>query len=195
MKFDMSFSHKLILASNSPRRQELLASLDLPYEVRIIPDIDESYPEDLEKEKIAEFISARKAEAYLPSLKADELLITADTIVLLEDKVFGKPKDEDEACQMLFELSDRNHNVITGVTLATNKKRKTFAVSTHVSFGKLHENEIKYYVSKYKPFDKAGGYGIQEWIGFVAVKHISGSYFNVMGLPVHRLYHELKKFE
>lgn len=194
MKFEMRFSHKLILGSNSPRRSELLAGLDMPYEVRTIAEIDETYPEDLENEKIPEFISAKKAEAYLPSLKLGELLITADTIVLLDDKVLGKPRNAAEASQMLFELSDRSHKVITGVTLANKRKKKTFGVSTHVRFGKLQENEIKYYVSKYKPFDKAGGYGIQEWIGYVAVKYISGCFYNVMGLPIHRLYTEIKKF-
>ncbi len=183
--------YKLILASNSPRRRELLAGLDLPFEVRVLQGIDESYPEGLSGEEIPQYISAQKARAYLPSLQPDEVLITADTIVYLDGRVYGKPADEDEACQMLRELSGRTHQVITGVSLATPLLLDSFSSVSHVTFGQLTDEEIQYYVRTYRPFDKAGAYGIQEWIGFVGVTGLEGSYFNVMGLPVQRLYRRL----
>lgn len=190
----MKFDYNIILASNSPRRKELLSGLDLEYEVKVLPDVDETYPESLEKEKVAEYISVKKAEAYSPYLKDKTLLITADTIVLLDGMIYGKPVDEDEARQMLRDLSGKTHRVITAVSLTTKDKQKTFSVFSEVRFAKLDDTEIDYYVSKYKPLDKAGAYGVQEWIGYVAVEYISGSYFNIMGLPVQRLYQELKKF-
>ncbi|WP_029905132.1 Maf-like protein [Prevotella sp. 10(H)] len=186
--------YNIILASNSPRRKELLSGLDVSYEIKTLPDIDESYPESLQGEEIAIYISKEKAEAYKDHLKENTLLITADTIVLLEGKVYGKPVDEDEAKQMLRDLSGKTHLVVTGVCITTSEKQQAFGVSSEVRFAKLEEDEIEYYVNKYKPLDKAGAYGVQEWIGYIAVEYISGSYFNIMGLPIQRLYQELKKF-
>lgn len=190
---DLSKYH-IILASNSPRRKELLSGLGLTYEIKILPDIDESFPDNLTGEDIAKYIAKEKANAYESALKEDTLLITADTIVLLEGKVYGKPKDGQEAKQMLRSLSGKTHKVITGVCITTKEQQHTFSVSSDVRFARLEEDEISFYVDKYKPFDKAGAYGIQEWIGYIAVEYISGSYFNIMGLPVQRLYQELKKF-
>lgn len=184
----------IILASNSPRRKELLSGLDFEYTIKTLPDIDESYPDYLKGEEIALYISKAKADAYKEYLKDNTLLITADTIVLMDDKVYGKPEDPDEAKQMLRELSGNTHIVATGVCITTKVKQCSFTVSSEVRFASLEESEIGYYVDKYKPLDKAGAYGIQEWIGYVAVEYISGSYFNIMGLPVQRLYQELKKF-
>ncbi|MDR3059489.1 MAG: Maf-like protein [Prevotella sp.] len=186
--------YKVILASNSPRRKELLSGLGIPYQIKTLPDIDESYPDYLQGKDIATYIAKEKADAYLDKLTDDTLLITADTIVLLEGKVYGKPVDETEARQMLHDLSGRTHQVLTGVCITTKQKQKIFAVSSEVRFAKLETDEIEYYVSKYKPLDKAGAYGVQEWIGYIAVENISGSYFNIMGLPIQRLYRELKKF-
>ena len=183
---------KIVLASNSPRRKELLAGLEMPFEVRILEGIDESYPDTLQGEEIPIYISTQKAKAYLPTLADDELLITADTVVMLEGRVLGKPHDRDEAIQMLSELSGRTHEVITGVTLATREHLKSFASVSKVTFAQLRHEDILHYVDHYRPFDKAGAYGIQEWIGFVGVTRIEGSYFNVMGLPIQRLYEELR---
>ncbi len=186
--------YRLVLASGSPRRKELLAGLGYEFEVRLLNGIDESHPEGLSGEEIAKHISRGKAEAYKTTIAEDELVITADTIVYLEGKVLGKPKDETEARGMLRDLSGKKHQVITGVTLLTKEKMHTFASVSDVTFANLSDEEISYYVDKYKPTDKAGAYGIQEWIGFIGVERIEGSYFNVMGLPVQRLYTELKKF-
>lgn len=186
--------YNIILASNSPRRKELLSGLGFDYEVKTLPDIDESYPDHLHGEDIAIYIAQEKASAYANYMREDTLLITADTIVLLDGKVYGKPYDEVEAIQMLCDLSGRTHEVITGVCITTKEKQKAFAVSSEVRFATLESDEIEFYVKKYKPFDKAGAYGIQEWIGYVAVEYISGSYFNIMGLPMQRLYQELKRF-
>jgi len=187
----LKLNYHIILASNSPRRKELLGGLGLDYEVRTLPGIDESYPDTLQGEDIPVYISSKKASAYLDSLKNNELLITADTIVWLDGRVLGKPSDEEEACQMLRDLSGKTHQVITGVTLATTAFQKSFASVSQVTFASLTEKEIKYYVNHYHPMDKAGSYGVQEWIGFIGVERIEGSYFNVMGLPVQRLYREL----
>lgn len=184
---------KLILASGSPRRKELLAGLGVDFEVRLLQDIDESYPEGLTGEEIAKHISKKKADAYRQSMGDDECIITADTIVYLEGQVLGKPKDEAEAHRMLQTLSGKTHEVITGVTLLTKDVCRTFASVSRVAFACLTDEEIDHYVSHYHPTDKAGAYGIQEWIGFIGVERIEGSYFNVMGLPVQRLYTELKK--
>lgn len=186
--------YNIILASNSPRRKELLSGLNIPYEIKTLPDIDESYPDNLTGEDIAIYIAKEKANAYLDQLDDKTLLITADTIVLLDGKVYGKPSDETDAKQMLRDLSGKTHQVITGVCITTKNKQVSFGVSSEVRFSKLDDDEIEYYVSNYKPFDKAGAYGVQEWIGYVAVEYISGSYFNIMGLPIQRLYRELKKF-
>lgn len=186
--------YDIILASNSPRRKELLSGLDIPYEIKTLPDIDESYPGYLTGEDIAIYIAKEKADAYLDNMADNTLLITADTIVLLDGKVYGKPQDEAEAKQMLHDLSDKTHQVLTGVCITTKEKQKAFGVSSEVRFSKLDDDEIEYYVAKYKPLDKAGAYGVQEWIGYIAVEYISGSYFNIMGLPIQRLYRELKEF-
>ncbi len=185
--------YHIILASNSPRRKELLSGLGVEYTVKRLPDIDESYPESLQGEEIPIYISREKADAYLKYIQPDELVITADTIVWLEGTVYGKPSNAEEAKGMLRALSGKTHQVITGVTLTTRSFQKSFAVTSHVTFATLTEEEIEYYVTHYKPLDKAGAYGVQEWIGFIGVEQMEGSYFNVMGLPVQRLYGELKK--
>ena len=187
-------TYKIILASNSPRRKELLAGIDIPFEVRVIDGIDESYPDTLPTKDIAEYISKKKAAAYREAMACDELVITADTIVVLGSQVMGKPKDADEAFNMLRQLSGQTHQVITGVTLTTIERQISFSVETDVTFKVLSNQEIEYYVSHYHPFDKAGAYGIQEWIGHIGVTGMSGSYFNVMGLPVQRIYEALKTF-
>ena len=188
----------IVLASNSPRRKELLKGLELDFEVRILQDIDESYPDSLQGEEIPKYISLQKARAYLPTVKSDEVLITSDTIVYLNGRVLGKPKDEDDAFNMLRALSGCTHEVITGVTVVYGQKDaepriNSFATTTKVTFKELTDEEILHYVKVYKPFDKAGAYGIQEWIGYIGVRAIEGSYFNVMGLPVQRLYEELSR--
>ena len=185
--------YKIILASNSPRRKELLSGLGVAYEVKTLPDVDESYPDGLSGEEIAKHIARGKAEAYRSLIQADELVITADTIVWLDGTVMGKPKDEEEAKDMLIRLSGKTHQVITGVCLTTASMQKTFATVTDVTFATLTDEEVDYYVTRYQPMDKAGSYGVQEWIGFVGVENLLGSYFNVMGLPIQRLYTELKK--
>lgn len=186
--------YKIILASNSPRRRELLAGLGLDFTVRVMEGIDESWPENLKGEDIPLFISLRKADRYKLAIAPDELVITADTIVCVDGKVLGKPSDESDARQMLRMLSGREHEVITGVTFLTSRMEHSFAVTTKVRFCRLSEEEIDYYVKNYLPMDKAGAYGIQEWIGYVGVESIQGSYFNVVGLPVQRLYRELMLF-
>lgn len=186
--------YKIILGSNSPRRKELLAGLDIDFEVQVVPGIDESYPASMQAEDIPLFIAKKKAMAYWDSMTENELLITADTIVWTFDKVLGKPTDRESAIQMLRILSGHEHKVITGVCVSTKSRSVDFSVSSTVCFAKLTEAEIEYYVDKYKPFDKAGAYGIQEWIGYVGVEAINGSFYNVMGLPVQRLYSELKNF-
>ena len=183
---------KLILASNSPRRRELLAGLGYPYEVRVLDGIDESYPDHLRGADVAAHISRAKAQAYTATMADDEIIITADTIVCLDDHVLGKPADEAEAIAMIASLSGRTHQVYTGVTLATSQGLTTFVSRSDVTFATLTDDEIRHYVIHYRPMDKAGAYGIQEWIGYIGVERIDGSYFNVMGLPVQRLYTELK---
>lgn len=190
----VSDRYQIILASNSPRRKELFGGLDIPFKVRVLDGIDESYPQDLPTKDIAGYISQKKAAAYRQSIAADELIITADTIVILGEKVMGKPKDAGEAKTMLHELSGKTHQVITGVCLTTREKQVCFSVETDVTFKTLSDSEITYYIDHYHPFDKAGAYGIQEWIGHVGVTGMNGSYFNVMGLPVQRIYEALKDF-
>lgn len=184
----------ILLASNSPRRKELLAGLDVKFEVVTLPDIDESYPDHLKGEDIALYIARKKAAAYKSLLNDSQIILTADTIVCLENEVFGKPADAEDARNMLRRLSGKTHQVITGVTLANKDKEVAFASVTDVTFDQLSEDEIEYYITNFRPFDKAGAYGIQEWIGFIGVKSINGSYFNVMGLPVQKLYQHLKNF-
>lgn len=186
--------YKIVLASASPRRKELLAGLDIDYSIRVLDNIDESSPSHLQGEDIPLFISGKKADAYMETLANDELLITADTIVYVDSEVLGKPTTPQDAVNMLKKLSGKWHQVITGVVLSTKEKRHSFAVTTQVKFAKLTEAEIEYYVNRYSPLDKAGAYGIQEWIGYIGVERIEGSYFNVVGLPVQRLYQELKQF-
>jgi len=205
---------KIVLASNSPRRRELLSGLGFEYEVRVMKGVDESYPDGLSMEEIPQYISRKKAAAY--TLGEDELLITADTIVWLDGEVLGKPADEEDARRMLRKLSGRTHQVVTGVTLTAPtpdpspeeegrlaaeslpprgevwRGAISFSSVSQVTFAQLTDAEIDHYVTKYRPLDKAGAYGIQEWIGFVGVTSIEGSYFNVMGLPVQRLYTEMK---
>ena len=190
----MVIPYQIILASNSPRRKELLAGLDLQFKVRVLQDVDESYPNDLPTLKIAEFISNKKADAYIQTMADDELVITADTVVILGDEVMGKPHNEADAKRMLGELSGQTHQVATGVTLSTKERQMSFSVVTDVAFKQLSSDEIDYYVRTYHPMDKAGAYGIQEWIGYIGVTALKGSYFNVMGLPVQRIYEALKTF-
>ncbi len=185
-------NRKIVLASNSPRRRQILSALDIEFEVRVKDGIDESYPAGMRADDIAEYISMKKSHAY--TIADDELLITADTIVVLGGDVLGKPKDAEDAKRMLSMLSGKTHRVITGCCLRTTAKEKHFSAVSDVTFAVLSAAETDYYVEKYKPFDKAGAYGIQEWIGCVGVASISGSYFNVMGLPVQRIYEALKEF-
>ena len=187
-------NYKIILASNSPRRRELLKGLDIDFDVRIIPDIDETYPSGMNPADIPCYIANKKSDAYKASIKPDELIITADTVVVLDDYILEKPLDREEAIQMIKRLSGRKHQVITAVVMTTSEKRKDFHVTSTVDFAELTNEEIEYYVDKYKPYDKAGAYGIQEWIGYIGVKGIEGSFYNVMGLPIQRLYQELKMF-
>ena len=183
----------IVLASNSPRRKELLAGLGLDFEVRVIDGIDESYPASLPAAQVAQYIAEKKADAYRATLQPDEMIITADTVVIVGEEILGKPVDEADAVRMLRELSGRTHQVTTGVCLLTSELERRFAVTTDVTFKVLTDDEILYYVTRYKPFDKAGAYGIQEWIGYIGVTGLHGSYYNVMGLPVQRIYSELQK--
>lgn len=186
--------YHLILASGSPRRKELLAGLGLPFQVRLSDDADESYPEELKGASVAHYLAEKKSNACLKTANHNELIITADTLVCLDDVVFGKPLDRTDAIRMLTALSGKCHSVYTGVCLSTKTKRTTFVSETKVWFSELDINEIHHYVDVFKPFDKAGAYGVQEWIGYVAVERMEGSFYNVMGLPVHQLYTELKQF-
>lgn len=185
--------YKVILASNSPRRKELLAGLGVDYEVRTLPDVDESYPETLQGADIPLYIAKEKADAYVAMMQSGELMITADTIVWLDGKVLGKPRDREDALQMLRTMSGRTHEVFTGVCITTTDWQRSFTAQTEVRFATLSEEEIAYYVDNFQPMDKAGAYGVQEWIGFIGVENISGSYYNIMGLPVQKLYRELLK--
>lgn len=184
--------NRLVLASNSPRRKELLRGLGIDFEVRLIRDIDESYPAALPVNDVAVLISKAKAAAYLDTMAENEVVLTADTVVVCDGQILGKPQDAEDARRMLGLLSGKSHEVITGVTLSTLQWQRSFAVTTVVWFKELTADEIGFYVDSYRPFDKAGAYGIQEWIGYVGVQRIEGSYFNVMGLPVQRIYEELK---
>ena len=185
--------YKVILASASPRRRELLAGLDVEFEVRALPDVDESFPADLQGGDIPLHISKKKADAYRPVMAADELVITADTIVWLDGVALGKPVDEDDARRMLRNMSGKTHSVFTGVAITTKDNQRCFVAQSDVTFAQLTDDEIDYYIAKYRPMDKAGSYGAQEWIGYIGMSNIVGSYFNVMGLPVQRLYSELKE--
>ncbi len=186
--------YNIVLASNSPRRKELLQRMGVNFKVRTLFGIDESYPDSLRGEDIVRYISRNKAQAYRSSIAPNELLITADTIVYVEGEVMGKPKTAEQAKEMLHKLSGKSHQVITGVTIVTADRTEDFGVTSQVKFAEITDEEINFYVDNYLPFDKAGAYGIQEWIGIVAVEEIKGSYFNVVGLPVQRLYQKLKTF-
>ena len=184
-------SYKIILASNSPRRKELLAGLGLPFEVRVLNGIDESFPSSLPVSDVALYIAGKKADAYRVNMSSDELIITADTIVIVGDEILGKPHDEADAVRMLREISGRTHQVTTGVCLIAEGWERRFSVTTDVTFKTLSDEEIQYYIDHYHPYDKAGAYGIQEWIGYIGVTGLNGSYYNVMGLPVQRIYEAL----
>ncbi|MDE6077178.1 MAG: Maf-like protein [Muribaculaceae bacterium] len=186
--------YKILLASKSPRRRELLQQLRIPFHVVTLGGIDESFPESVPRIDVPQFVSEKKADSFQKIITDNELIITADTMVICNDHILGKPKDAAEAREMLRMLSGKTHQVATGVTITTLNKRTSFTTVTKVTFGELTDEEIDYYVENFQPFDKAGAYGIQEWIGAIAVSDINGSYHNVMGLPIYRLYQELKLF-
>ena len=179
--------YNVILGSGSPRRKELLAGLDLHFDVLVRKGVCEDYPQELEPEKVAQYIAEEKMSAYTDLIKDNTLVITADTVVICGTEILGKPKDECDAKCMLRKLSGKTHQVTTGVCIASAEKRTSFHVTTDVTFKNLTEEEVDFYVKNYKPFDKAGAYGIQEWIGYIGVTSLEGSYFNVMGLPVQRI--------
>lgn len=183
---------KIILGSGSPRRKELLAALGYNFEVRT-KDTDESYPIAMSCEEVPVYLAKQKAAALLPELQEDELLICADTVVILDNQILGKPANKDEASEMLNFLSGKTHKVITGVFIGDSKQEVIFSDTTEVTFNSLSENQINYYIENYQPFDKAGSYGIQEWIGFIGVASITGTYANVMGLPTHEIFAVLSK--
>ena len=185
---------KVILASNSPRRRQLLADAGIPFTVAEKYECEECWPDDMPSGEVAAYLSRLKSEAYPRPLTCGEILITADTTVNTGGCVLGKPADRTEALQMLSQLSGRTHKVITGVTLRTSDRTRTFSAETLVSFREIAPDEAAYYVDTFRPYDKAGAYGIQEWIGYAAVERIEGSFYNVMGLPVQRLYDELLRF-
>ncbi len=182
----MNLDYQLILASNSPRRKELLSSLELNFKVEAYP-IDESFPPDLKEDLVAEYIAKKKADGFR-TLNQNELLITSDTVVINKGTILGKPSSKEEAFDMISSLSGNTHTVITGVMLRTLKKEVSFSESTHVTFRELSVSEIDHYINKYQPFDKAGAYGIQEWIGKIGIEKIEGDYYNVVGLPLEKLY-------
>ena len=182
--------YDVILASNSPRRQELLKKLVSKFKIQVVP-IEENYPKELDKEQIAKYLSELKSAAYQPS--KNQLIITADTIVSIGNEVLGKPKDFNDALEMLMKLSGKTHLVTTAVSLKTTEKLITFSDTTEVTFYKLTSQEMEQYITNCQPFDKAGSYGIQEWMGYFGIKKMNGDYYNVMGLPLHKLYRTLKK--
>lgn len=194
MKAEDIFGKKrLLLASGSPRRRELTEQLGMEVVRAHMKDVEETYPDTLSAAEVAPYLSRLKAEAYMGEIAPDEVLLTADTVVVDGDRILGKPRDEGEAHAMLRELSGHTHQVITGVTLASDKGMQTFSEVTEVEFAELTDDEISYYVEKYRPLDKAGAYGIQEWIGYIGIKGIKGDYYNVMGLPLRRVYEHLLK--
>ncbi len=183
---------KIILASKSPRRQELIKGLELPFEVRTY-EVEESFPDDLQAQAIPVYLAEKKALAYPDIINENEILLTADTIVWVNDHVLNKPESEQEAYQMLSEICGTAHTVYTGVCLRTPNNMISFYDSSEVFIKKLTDEEIWHYIKEYKPFDRAGSYGIQDWFGYVAVQKINGCFYNVMGLPLSKLYDELKK--
>lgn len=184
---------KWILGSQSPRRKELLAGIGVEFEVRI-KDTEEVYPDSLPAEEVPAYLAKLKADALLPGLAENEVVICADTVVILDGEILGKPLDVEDAKKMLARLSGRRHTVITGVFIGSKNQQSSFSERTDVEFENLSEEEINFYINQYKPFDKAGSYGVQEWIGYVAVKRMEGTYTNVMGLPTNRLYKEIQYF-
>ncbi len=186
--------YQILLASNSPRRQQLLSQLGISFKVSVIPGIDESFPEDLADDKVAAFITRKKAQAYLSNLTENQMLIVADTVVRVNGQILGKPKSRVEAVEMLELLSGKEHIVTTAFGVFTTEKSVVKSVHTQVEFAKLTREMIEFYVDTYKPYDKAGSYGIQEWIGSVGIIGIHGAYVNVMGLPVQSLYETLCSF-
>ena len=187
-------NYKLILASASPRRQQLMKDAGFTFEVRL-KNVEEKYPQELHWENVPEYLSKVKASAFREELKADEVLITADTVVCIHDRILGKPADRKEAISMLQELSGNCHLVVTGVSVTTRTEQLSFSSRTDVFFKRLSNEEIEFYVDTYKPFDKAGAYGIQEWIGYIGIERIEGSFYNVMGLPIQKLYETLRKLQ
>ncbi len=185
--------YKLILASASPRRQQLMRDAGFKFEVKL-KHIDEIYPGHLAPDQVPEYLARLKAGAFQGELTPGEVLITADTVVCLDERILGKPRDRFEAIEMLHRLSGRKHTVVTGVCLTSTEQKKSFSAYTDVFFKELSDEEITCYVDNYKPFDKAGAYGIQEWIGYIGIRRIEGSFYNVMGLPVQQLYEALKNF-
>ncbi len=184
---------KIILASKSPRRQELIKGLELDYRI-VTYEVDESFPENLQAQEIAEFLAKKKADAYEGSIEESEILLTADTIVWINNRVLNKPENEQEAFQMLKLICGNTHEVFTGICLKNKNKEIVFSEKSKVSCRKLSDEEIWHYINNYKPFDKAGSYGIQDWFGYTAVQKINGCFYNVMGLPVSRIYTELQQF-
>ncbi len=187
-------AYKVILASGSPRRKELLKGMGIAYRVEINQDVDESYPADMPVREVPMFLARLKSHSLGRALSADELLITADTVVICNNRLLGKPTDKDDAIRMLHLLSGNQHEVHTGVCMRTAGHERVFTVQSIVTFRALSSEEIGYYIDTYQPFDKAGAYGVQEWIGYIGIERIEGSYFNVMGLPTQRLYVELSNF-
>ncbi len=194
MFYEKLKNYHIILASGSPRRQHLMNELGLEFEVRVNDGLQEKYPDSLSRQEIPVYLAELKARSILDTVPDDNLLITADTIVWLNGRVVNKPVDYNDAVRILKDLSGSMHEVLTGVCFRNGERMHSFHASTLVWFARLTEEEIHYYIDRFKPFDKAGAYGIQDWIGYIGIEKIEGSYFNVMGLPLQRMYHELKEF-
>lgn len=189
--FSMTLSNKLILASGSPRRRQLLSEAGFKFEVRTVP-FDEVFPEDMNSGEVAEFLAKGKNQAHRDAF-GDEVILTADTVVILDDTILGKPSNEEEAISVITQLSGKTHQVVTGVCISDSNKTISFSSTTEVQFRDLTTNQIRHYVTTYKPMDKAGSYAIQEWIGLIGIESIKGSYFNVVGLPIDRVYQTIKE--
>lgn len=187
-------TRRVILASGSPRRKELMSGLDIDFVIDTQTDFKEEFNDDIPHKDVPALMSVGKSHGFHRPLEDDEILITSDTMVLLGGRIMGKPHSRDEAVEMLRSLSGNTHEVITAVTIRTNAKELTFTDSTLVTFMNISDDEISWYIDRYKPYDKAGAYGVQEWIGYVGIRKLEGSFYNVMGFPVHRVYEELRKF-
>jgi len=194
MLFQTLMNYDIILGSKSPRRKYLLEEMGLKFRVFVNNSLEETWPDEISKEEIPVYLAELKGKYILQEVRPDQLLITADTIVLMGEEVINKPSGPEEAFRMLRQLSGNKHEVLTGVSFRSGDRRHSFYASSLVWFAELTDSEIKYYIDHFKPFDKAGAYGIQDWIGYIGVEKIEGSYFNVMGLPLQRMYHELKGF-